>query len=88
MKSGFKDPIAPKINPKTKKSPWDYRQPPYDERSSCYVDAGSHYGVGHKQPVGREGAPKTKAEVLPFGRINTMKTDEAPRKMLEQEYIE
>lgn len=58
MKSGFKDPIAiKKQDPKDKpvdgkKSPWDFTCPQYDQRSSCFVNAGTHYGVGHKQPVG------------------------------------
>jgi len=87
MKTGFNDPIARKQG-KTKKSPWDFRCPPYDERTSCYVDAGSHYGIGHKQPVGHEGNPKQTAPTLPFGRVKTMDVAYAPPKMLDQEYIE
>lgn len=77
----FKDPIAPKQGKKMK-SPWDYTQPCYDERTSCYVNAGSHYGVGHRQPVGREGNPKTRVDTLPFGRVKTMEVDEIPTKNL------
>ena len=83
MKSGFSDPTAiKKQNPKDhpiegKKSPWDFRCPQYDERSSCYVNAGTHYGTGHRQPVGHEGNPKERATTLPYGRINTMEIDEA-----------
>ena len=87
MESGFKDPIKikkqhPKDQPKDKykdtgKNPWDFRCPQYDQRSSCFVNAGTHYGVGHNQPVGHSGKPKMKAEVLPFGRPNTMEVDEA-----------
>lgn len=87
MKTGFNDPIAPKPN-KTKKSPFDFRCPPYDERSSCYVNAGSHYGVGHRQPVGRIGNPKQRAPTLPYGRVNTMKVDEVPVKNLDLDIIE
>ena len=58
MKSGFKDPTAPKGNTKKMKSTWNFDQPEYDERSGCFVNAGSHYGVGHRQPVGKEGNPK------------------------------
>ncbi len=82
MKSGFKDPIAiknqePKDKPvEGKNSPWDFRCPQYDERSSCYVNAGTHYGVGHNQPVGHGGNPKVTADCLPKGRVNTMRTDE------------
>lgn len=87
MKTGFKDPIAPKEG-KKKKSPWDFRCPPYDKRTSCYVNAGSHYGIGHKNPVGHEGATKQRVPTLPFGRVNTMETSYVPPKQLDQEYIE
>ena len=82
MKSGFKDPIAiknqkPKDKPEDgKNSPWDFRCPQYDQRSSCFVNAGTHYGVGHNQPVGHSGNPKKEVPVLPKGRVNTMETDE------------
>lgn len=82
MKSGFKDPIAiksqkPEDKPKDgKNSPWDFRCPQYDERSSCYVNAGTSYGVGHKQPVGHEGNPKQHVDVLPFGKSKGMQVDE------------
>ena len=83
MKSGFKDPIAiKKQDPKDKpvdgkNSPWDFRCPQYDERSSCFVNAGTHYGVGHKQPVGHHGDPKGKVDVLPSGKHKGMEVDEA-----------
>ena len=64
MKTGFKDPIEVKTDKKMK-SPWDFTAPEYDERSSCYVNAGCHYGVGHKQPVGRKDNPKATSPVLP-----------------------
>jgi len=88
MKTGFKDPIAPKGNSKNMKSPWNFDQPCYDERTSCYVNAGSHYGVGHKQPVGHHGNPKSKAETLPEHRVKTMKDDEVPRRNLPIEIDE
>ncbi len=83
MKSGFEDPIKIK-GQKPKDKPvdgrpdkiWDFTCPQYDQRSSCFVNAGTHYGVGHRQPVGREGVPKDKVAVLPSGRVNTMETDE------------
>ena len=80
MKSGFKDPIAvkkqdPKYKPQDgKNSPWNYSSPQYDQRSSCFVNVGTHYGVGHKQPVGKFEAKNTGA--IPYGRIDTMKVDE------------
>ena len=84
----FKNPISPKIKEKKKKSPWDFRCPPYDERTSCYVDAGSHYGIGFNNPVGHTEKVKMRVSTLPFGRVSTMEVDEAPRKILSQEYIE
>lgn len=71
MKTGFKDPIAVKEGKKVK-NPWNFDQPPYDERTSCYVNAGTNYGVGHNQPVGKF---KANSYAIPTGRVNTMKTD-------------
>jgi hypothetical protein len=82
MKTGFKDPTAiknqkPKDKPEDgKNSPWDFTCPQYDQRSSCFVNAGTDYGTGHKQPVGHEGNPKTRVDTLPFGRVDTMRVDE------------
>ena len=87
MRTGFSDPIARKPG-KQKKSPWDFRCPPYDERTSCYVNAGTHEGVGHRQPVGHEGNPKTRAATLPYGRVNTLDVAYAPPRQLNQEYLE
>lgn len=74
LKTGFKDPLAIKDAPKKEKSPWDFTAPPYDERSSCFISAGDHYGVGHKQPVGLHKAGNSHA--VPFGRPETLKSDE------------
>lgn len=80
MKSGFKDPIAIK-NQRLKdqpvdgkNSPWDYRCPQYDQRTSCFVNAGTHYGEGHRQPVGTK--EHTSNGPIPYGRVNTMRVDE------------
>jgi len=81
-KSGFADPDRiksqrPEDKPKDgKNSPWDFRCPQYDQRSSNFVNAGTHYGVGINQPVGHFGNPKQKVDVLPFGRPTTMRVDE------------
>ena len=84
MKSGFKDPTAiknqrPKDSPQGlgKEWPWNWKAPQYDERSSCFINAGTHYGVGHNQPVGHNGDPKTRVDTMPFGRPTTMRVDEA-----------
>ncbi len=83
MKTGFSDPIAIKAKQvKKMKSPWNYDQPEYDERSSCYVNAGSHYGVGHRQPLGHAGNPKMYASTLPNKHPQGMRDDEVPRKNL------
>jgi hypothetical protein len=80
--SGFKDPIAIKEQRELdkpvdgKKSLWDFRCPQYDQRSSNFVNAGTHYGVGHRQPVGHEGNPKDKVAVLPKESVNTMRVDD------------
>jgi len=84
MKTGFHDPIEVKEGKKIK-SPWNFDAPPYDERTSCYVNAGSHYGVGHRQPVGHKADPKEKALCLPKGSVKTMKDDEVPHKNLKLE---
>jgi hypothetical protein len=81
-KSGFSDPARIKEQreidkPKDgKNSPWDFRCPQYDQRSSSFINAGTHYGVGINQPIGHAGNPKDKVDVLPYGRVKTMRVDE------------
>ena len=80
--SGFSDPAKiksqrPEDKPKDgKNSPWDFTCPQYDQRSSNFVNAGTNYGVAHKQPVGHAGNPSQRASTLPFGRVATMRVDE------------
>lgn len=82
MKSGFSDPIAvksqrPQDKPENgKNSPWNFSCPQYDQRSSNFVNAGQHQGVGHRTPVGREGNPKMDAPTLPRGKSKTMRDDQ------------
>lgn len=69
----------PKDSPKDGKPypcGWDFTCPQYDQRSSNFVNAGTSYGVGMRQPVGHAGNPKERAATLPFGRPNTMRVDE------------
>lgn len=80
METGFNDPIAVKDETKKIKSPFNFDCPQYDERSSCYVNAGSHYGVGHKQPVGHHGDPTTTASTLPQHQKAGMKVAEVRKK--------
>jgi hypothetical protein len=82
MKSGFKDRAAikkqmPEDKPKDggKALGMDFRCPQYDQRSSCFVNAGTYYGKGVNQPIGHSGDAKMDAECLPFGRVNTMRTN-------------
>ncbi len=81
-KSGFADPIAIKAqNPKDKPvdgvgNQWDFRCPQYDQRSGNFINAGTHYGVGHRQPVGHEGNPKVDVAVLPQTRRDGMQVDD------------
>jgi len=74
LDTGFKRVMEPKIN-QTLKSPWDFSCPRYDERSSCYINAGRHQGLGHKQPVGHKDDPKQRVECLPYGKVNTLRDD-------------
>ena len=82
-KSGFADPARiksqrPESKPYDAKpgSTWDFRCPQYDQRTSNFINAGTHYGSGFKQPVGHTGNPKEKVPCLPMGRVNTMRNDE------------
>ena len=82
MKSGFSDPARiksqrPEDKPKNgKNSPWDFRCPQYDERCSNFVNAGTHYGVGVRNPIGHTGEAKQRVATMPFGRVNTMQIEE------------
>ena len=67
----------PKDKPKDgKNSPWDFRCPQSDQRSSNFVNAGTHDGVGIKQPIGHKGDPKPVVDVLPQWNHVTMRDDE------------
>ncbi len=72
-KAGFKEPNAikkqiPGDKPiDGKNSPWDYTCPQYDQRSSGFINAGTYYGEGHKQPVGHFGNPKDPVDTMPYG---------------------
>lgn len=60
-----------------KNSPWDFRCPQYDQRSSNFVQAGTHYGTGITQPVGSKRDTLMFVTALPQGRKNdTMIIDE------------
>ena len=66
-----------KIDPKDGiHSQWDFRCPQYDQRSSNFVNAGTHYGIAMRQPVGHEGNPKNVVAALPRTRMNTLQDDD------------
>lgn len=59
-----------------KGSPWDYTCPQYDQRSSNFVNAGTHYGTGINQPIGHTGKAKDEVPVLPCHRVNSLQDDD------------
>ena len=74
-KTGFENELELKKGRKIK-NPWGFDAPEYDQRSSCFINAGTHHGVGHKQPIGHKGNSKTSSPLLPMGRHTTMKVDD------------
>ena len=73
MKSGFHDPIQAKPKASSKKTPWNFEAPSYDDRNR--ICAGTDYGLGHRTPVGHLGNAKAEAATLPKGRVKTMSID-------------
>lgn len=80
--SGFADPIDIReereiAKPKDGKGiEWDFRCPQYDQKSSNFINAGTHYGIGRKSPVGHEGNAKQRVDTMPFGKRTTMRVDD------------
>ena len=67
----FQDKVHPKQKEKSMKSPWNFDAPCYDERTSCFVSAGTNHGVGKNQPIGSLNH-KADSSVIPKGRVDTM----------------
>ena len=65
----FKDALKIKEK-KDGKYPWTYDAPHYDKRSSHYMSAGDNYGIGHKQPIGKD--KHTNFDAVPTGRPPTL----------------
>jgi hypothetical protein len=65
MKNDSKKVIDPEVKGKKIKSPFDFEAPPYDERSSVFINAGTHQGLGKTQPVGHIGNAKETCRCLP-----------------------
>lgn len=72
MDNKFKNPVKGSERKEKKDTPWDYKQPCYDERSSWFLNAGTDYGVGHVNPVGHTGEPKQRVATLPYGKGHGM----------------
>lgn len=62
-------------------SPWDFTQPVYDQRTSCYINAGTHHGVGKPQPIGTE--THNMKGAVPVGRPPQLKVSDVPMKNLK-----
>lgn len=82
MKTGFKNNIEGNEG-KSMKNPWSFDQPHYDQRSSCFVNAGTHQGVGKRQPVGTE--KESGGNAVPMGRVSTMRTYDVPYERMGME---
>lgn len=70
MKTGFKDRLEVYLKEKKAKSPWNFDAPQYDERTSCFVSAGTNYGEGRRQPLGT--VRHSSEGGVPRGRVNTL----------------
>lgn len=69
MKTGFKETVK-LTESKKMKDPWNFEQPAYDERTSCFINAGTYHGVGKKVPVGKESDSSPYA--VPMGKVKTL----------------
>jgi hypothetical protein len=79
----FKDNVEGK-KVKPMKSPWDFTCPDYDQRSSNYINAGTHHGVGHAQPIGS--MQHTMKGAIPVGKGMGLTVDHIPIKNLIIEF--
>jgi hypothetical protein len=64
MKKILADPTAPKQK-KNGRWPWSYNAPTKDQAHSGFLSAGNDYGVGHRNPVGKEKASSYEAGPIP-----------------------
>lgn len=58
----FKDPTAPKQK-KHGAMPWSFKAPSKDQAVSGSLSAGDDYGVGHRNPVGKEKASMSSSPI-------------------------
>jgi hypothetical protein len=86
MKTGFKDRLQVPEGKKMK-NPWDFTNTTYDQRTSGFITAGTDYGVGKAQPIGKFEASNEGG--VPYGRGNHLETDYVhrgmPNKVIELE---
>lgn len=64
MKKPFKDPIAVREK-ENGMYPWSYKAPSKDMAHSGSLSAGNNYGLGHRQPVGKEKASGVASGPIP-----------------------
>lgn len=83
MKKNFKDTI-PDLPNTPQRSPWDFTCPDYDQRSSKFVNAGEHHGVGYRQPVGT--STHNMKGAVPVGKGMGMTVDQIPMRNLIIEF--
>lgn len=55
---------------KAVKNPWSFAAPEYDHRSSVFVNAGTHYGVGYTNPIGHSSSPKQSVPTMPMKSVS------------------
>lgn len=61
-------------------NPWDCKKPDYDQRSGRFIECGTNYGVGKRQPVGSMNGKSS--DVVPMGKVDTMKLGvETPKRI-------
>ena len=53
MSKVLKDPIAPKKK-EDGDYPFEFKAPSYDNRTSCSMRAGDDYGIGFRNPIGKD----------------------------------
>ena len=80
MAKPFKDPIAVKQK-KNGIYPWDFAAPCKDISHDGFLSAGNDYGVGHRNPVGKESAGSFESGPIPqtskcWNPRETFKADE------------
>ncbi len=66
MNKVLKDPLKPKERVTKTPKEWTFNAPSYDNRTSCSISAGNYYGIGHRNPVGKEKAGSLESGPIPL----------------------